>query len=331
MNPIYTGFMKKIIRVSIFVCSLCIIFGFSLNKIQSTVFAEQLGSSPESGETSRIKTIYNSLVSLSHGSESAGGWGNWGTYWNRIRSAAEWVPSGNATNSDVKNGVTYYGNSRTQLTGTLSLIGNAATTDVASGKTFYSNSFTQQTGTANLAPDYSAQSKVVWDDNKNSSSSDGDNAGEESTWENTSGTASSGVWKDNRTGLYWSANQWTMSNLFTVAACDFFISESRGSYAAGDSDCGNAINHCANLNLASGGTSNTDWYLPSQKELMQAYLDGMYNQTNINFATNLRFWSSTEDSLNDLNAWNLYFYNGSSAVGSKSTTSNQSVRCVRRD
>ncbi|MBP9781384.1 DUF1566 domain-containing protein [Candidatus Woesebacteria bacterium] len=294
--------MKKLFKRTVLLFSLFLVVGFLLPRLQIRVFAEQSGSSPESGATSRIKTIYNSLVALSHGSESAGGWGDWGVLWNRIRSAAEWVPSG-----------------------------NAAEADVASGKLFYKDSRTQKTGTASLAPDYSLQSKVTWDDNKNSSNSDGDNAGEESVWVNTAGSASTGVWKDGRTGLYWSPNQWTMSNLFTVATCDFFTSNSRGGYAGGDSDCGNAINHCANLNLTSGGTSNTDWYLPSQKELIQAYLDGIYNQTNINFATNLRFWSSTEDSAIDSNAWNVYFYNGSTGLGSKSTTSNQSVRCVRRD
>ena len=64
--------------------------------------AEQSGSSPISGATSRIKTIYDALAALSYGSDAPGGWGNWGAYWNRIYSAAEWTPSGNAAVADVE-------------------------------------------------------------------------------------------------------------------------------------------------------------------------------------------------------------------------------------
>ena len=56
------------------------------------ISAEQNDSSPESGSTSRIKATYDSLVTLTHGSESSGSWGDWGSMWNRIRSAGEWVP-----------------------------------------------------------------------------------------------------------------------------------------------------------------------------------------------------------------------------------------------
>ena len=94
-----------------------------------SAWAEQVGSSPESGTTSRIKTIYDSLSSLSHGSDSAGVWGDWGVMWNRIRSAAEWVPSDNATSSDIKLGKTCYsGNNRTQIVGTGALDGEVCVT-----------------------------------------------------------------------------------------------------------------------------------------------------------------------------------------------------------
>ncbi|MBD3250006.1 MAG: hypothetical protein GF381_00300 [Candidatus Pacebacteria bacterium] len=105
------------------------------------VWAEQSGSSPDSGATSYIKTIYDSLTSLAHGDEAAGAWGDWGSYWNRIRSAAEWVPDG----------------------------GDDAATpaDVASGKNFYATSRTQETGTLTVI-DYSTQKNLIYDDWKGS-------------------------------------------------------------------------------------------------------------------------------------------------------------------
>ena len=139
--------MKQTIKKIFILLSLFLVAGFFMYQVQGKVLAEQSGSSPESGATSRIKTIYDSLVSLSHGSDSAGGWGNWGVMWNRIRSAAEWVPTGDATEGDVASGKIFYKDSRTQKTGTLSLTGDATAADVAYGKTFYASDLTKQTGT----------------------------------------------------------------------------------------------------------------------------------------------------------------------------------------
>ncbi|GAI90279.1 unnamed protein product, partial [marine sediment metagenome] len=93
---------------------------FGLKHVKSIVLAEQSGSSPDSGATSRIKATYDSINTLLHGSESAGGWGDWGTWWNRIRSAGEWVPDGTAAVGEVPSGLTFYaGDSRSQKAGTL--------------------------------------------------------------------------------------------------------------------------------------------------------------------------------------------------------------------
>ena len=109
--------VNKIKRSIVYIsCFGCLAFG--LYHAGRLVLAEQTGSTPDSASTSRIKTIYDSLVSLSHGSESAGAWGNWGVMWNRIRSAGEWVPSGDATEADVVTGKTFYKDSRTIKTGT---------------------------------------------------------------------------------------------------------------------------------------------------------------------------------------------------------------------
>ena len=274
---------------------------FGLLQVKTFVLAEQSGSSPESGVTSRIKTIYDSLVSLTHGSDSAGGWGNWGVMWNRIRSAAEWVPTGDATEADV-----------------------------ASGKTFYKDSRTQISGTAPPAFDYSTQSKVIWDDYRNGGGADGDSAGEESIWTNTAGAPDTGVWKDTTTGLYWSSSQGSITNIFTTATCDYFSTSARGNYAGGDSDCGNAINACATLALdATGdGSAEDNWYLPSQKELMVAYADGIFN-TDTTFATMSYYWSSTEVSDLPNNAWRAYLFNGFT-LGCPKSSANP-VHCVRRD
>lgn len=289
--------MKKLITlvllVSLFSCLLVVM-------VKTTVLAETSGASPESGTTSRIKAVYTYLNSLGHGSDSAGSWGDWGSMWNRIRSAGEWAPAGDASEADV-----------------------------ASGKTFYSDARVQKTGTAPAPIDWSNFSKVIWDDYKNDGSADGDNAGEESAWSNTAGAVDTGVWKDSRTGLYWSANQGDMTNSLTVATCDYFSASPRGSYTGANGDCGNAINYCANLNLAAGGTSSTDWYLPSQKELMQAYLNGIYNQTNTTFATTGYFWSSTETSDSPDYAWNVNLVTG--FTSSRDKVTDVSVRCVRRD
>ena len=287
----------------------CLIIGiFSIWQI-TNVFAEQVGSSPSSGSTSRIKTLNDELVSLGVGSTATGAWGDWGTMWNRIYSAAIWDATlGDAVVANVLSGKKFYaGANRILLTGSLTV--------------------------GSTAPDYSQQSLVKWDDYYAT-----DETGEEASWTNTAnvGVGSTlNVWKDNTTGLYWSASQGTSSNIFTqvsLGTCDFFATVPRGNYAGGDADCGNAINACGTLSLeaVTGQGAKTDWYLPTQKELMQAYLDGIYNQAGDIFTTDSRFWSSTEDSGNATRAWTVYLSNGRT-YGSTKTLTAYSVRCVRRD
>ena len=116
--------MKNINRYNlIFILVAVLVFGFAMKPAK----AEQTGTSGESGATSYIKTTYNSLVSLGYGSDAAGAWGNWGSYLNRIRSSGEWVPSSNATVTDVRAGKTFYSNSRTQLVGTYPAVSNCST------------------------------------------------------------------------------------------------------------------------------------------------------------------------------------------------------------
>ena len=227
--------MKQKTKILFILLSLFLVVGFFMYQVQDKVLAEQSGSSPESGVTSRIKTIYDSLVALSHGSDSAGGWGNWGVMWNRIRSAAEWVPTGDATEADV-----------------------------ASGKLFYKDSRTQKTGTAAPAFDYSTQKLATKDDFL------GTYKAEESTWNAVSGSPFAGfaalnlssgtVKQDSRTGLWWSASS-------TIGVTNGFWLSDDGALPTG----GEAISFCDALNTASYG-GKINWYLPTQKELMTAYI-----------------------------------------------------------
>ena len=275
----------------------------------SPVGAEKTGSSPESGATSKLKQGYDFLVSkgTNYGDSQPSDWpfSITSTYWKRILYSALWSPDGTATESDV-----------------------------SSGKTFYSNSRTKKTGTVTISPsiDFSSQQYVEYDDYDAS-----DYTGEESTWIKTSSASGANVYQDTRTGLYWSSSIGSYTNDFSSPStgyCDFFSSTPRSSYGTSgtDPDCGNAINACAVLSLSSknGQPADTDWYLPSQKELKQAYRDGIYNQAGSSFTTMGVFWSSTENSNDSANAWDENLGYGRAYSYGDKTLSN-AVRCVRRD
>ena len=282
---------------------ICI--SFLLGVLIAPVNAEQAGSSPDTGGAESVITkAYNYLLTKgdTYGASSSPDWTyNWGTYWNRIMYSATWKPDGTATESDV-----------------------------VSGKTFYSNSRTKKTGT--MEPmDFSPEQYVQYDDAHAS-----DYTGEESTWIKTSSASGANVYQDTRTGLYWSSSIGSYTNSFSspsTGKCDFFSATPRSSYGTSgtDPDCGNAINACAVLSLSSkdGQSADTDWYLPSQKELDGAYLDGIYNQTSSSFTTTSYFWSSTEYSGNSTSAWRETLSNGYANYASKSNSF--AVRCVRRD
>lgn len=262
---------------------------------------EQNGASPDSGTTSKLMSLATQLEALGYGSTAAGGWGDWGASWNRIYSAGLFTFSGNLTVGEV-----------------------------ALGKTFYSGSNvrTQKIGTNLL---YYNQQFVSRDDfgGPNGSGAE-DYQLEESTW--TSPAAD--IWLDTRSGLYWTGliNAAT-SNNFTMSTCPFFSTTPRGAYNAQDANCGSAINICSAL--TSG--SRTDWYLPSQKELAQAYVDGMYNQAGTtlanaaSFTTENFYWSSTEVSYNASNAEIAALSIGSTSYLSKVNATDVAVLCVARN
>ncbi len=246
---------------------------------------------------------------------------------------------GDALVTDVMSGKKFYSNSGTLLTGTWTFLGDAAVDQVLEGKKFYSNSGTLLTGTYTPPTpiDFSNMQYSTYDDYAGGDylgwggTLTDDYQGEESEWSNMS-VGEDIAWRDERTGVYWSAHQGTMSNIFTMASCDYFTSIPRSSYDGSDSDCGLAINYCATLDFA----GRTDWYLPSQKELMQAYIDGIYNQAGIDeasaaaFVTDNYYLSSSEVSGSSNTAWRVVLDNGTTRVNDKTNTSN-GVRCVSRD
>jgi hypothetical protein len=296
--------------------SVAVAFGLILFSVLSffaitNVIAEQGGLSPDSGATSRIGTLSGLLTTSGYGSDT--NTPNWGTMWNRIYTSAIWTP--NTSN-------------------------NAATEDVANGKKFYAgNNRTELTGTAAAAIDFTKLQFSGRDDfgGPNGSGAE-DYQGEEATWTDAT-SGGQAVWKDTRTGTYWSADQGSKANNFTMSTCPFFTTYSdvpnyKKNYDGLSSNCGgtnDAINYCAKLTW--GGRS--DWYLPSQKELLQAYIDGMYNQAGTNlanasaFTTTNYFWSSSEVSYGSSYVWLVHLYRGCNLDGVKTT--GYSVRCIARD
>ncbi len=208
--------------------------------------------------------------------------------------------------------------------------GTATEADVLAGETFYSgsNNRTIKTGTATGFIDYSLEQYDQYDDNDGS-----DYTGEESTWTNTNTTPSTMVWYDTRTGLYWARFEPSKkTNGFTIATCDFFTTTPRGSYDGTDADCGSAINACGTLSLAStsGGSADTDWYLPSSVEIMEAYIDGIKNQAS-SIVTGSFIWSSTEYADDTTKAYGSFINEGTIGQNGTKTGVSNPVHCVRRD
>ncbi|MFZ2202716.1 MAG: hypothetical protein WAV56_04995, partial [Microgenomates group bacterium] len=304
---------------------------FALWRIVPSVFAEQSGSSPESGSDSRIKTAYDWLVAkgTNYGSTDAADWDSattyaWGTDWNRIMEAAAWEPDGSATASDVPSGFTFYAGlgDRTQKTGTL-----------------FQNQTLMDYDDWNCANN-NAESATAC------AAGDSEYTGEEGTWtlKASGGTAvnvtdnsvtvtiaSNKVYQDSWTKLYWSdanAGGNIIDNEFayvdgddrtnpTGNSCNFNSAGTANAYCDNqdplaayveDNDV-SAADFCLNLQLDgdnADGDSNgatgveTNWRLPTQKELMQAYIDGAANNLP-NPGSN--FWSSTEYYSSQSFAW----------------------------
>ncbi|MPN08815.1 hypothetical protein SDC9_156100 [bioreactor metagenome] len=171
----------------------------------------------------------------------------------------------------------------------------------------------------NASP-YNFQSFQAQDDNL------GTYKNEESVWTNQpdgivgkTGLSSGRIKKDERTGLWWSAS--SLSNTITN---NLDVVETDGLRLKG----GDAIAFCDGLNTVAFG-GKTDWYLPTQKELMQAYIDGIYSQ-DPEFGTMNAFWASTVLSTDLKTPWCVHLAWGFVFPRDK-FISDYFVRCVRRD
>lgn len=315
------------------------------------VNAEQSGSSPESGSTSRILEAYNWLVAkgANYGATDAVDWSNnWGTYWNRIMESAAWEPDGAATAAEVPLSLTYHAglNDRTVQTGTL-----YSTWQLQDYDDLKCTENNRETNNACSA----GQAEYV---------------GEEGTWtlKATGGTAvtvtdnavtitiaSNRVYMDNRTKLYWSERSNTnLDNEFSYingddrvnpssTSCNFNSTGTANQYCDNQDPGGayvedndvSAAEFCLNLELDSDnadGDSNgatgteTDWRLPTQKEAIIAYANGAENNLN-NAQANM--WTSTELNNSVNTAWLVNM--GTGVVTSFTKTLNNFASCVRRD
>lgn len=159
---------------------------------------------------------------------------------------------------------------------------------------------------------------------------------EEGEWASTTDTdltattvASGVVKKDMRTGLYWSdcyssAVDGTCDAITNSFVLNGVIADTDDGL---DAEGGNAVNFCEALALDSDGdgVDETDWYLPSQKELMQAYINGAANNIPNPYKN---YWSSTETAGSTVTAWYIVLGNG--ALSSNTKASSFNACCVRR-
>jgi hypothetical protein len=311
--------MKKTLIISL--CA--VVFGVISFFTITSVIAEQSGSSPNSGVASRLVTLVNDLITKGYGSVAAGSWGNWGDMWNRIYNAATW----------------------TQADATYNLNASLIPAEVPAGQTFYNGTNrTLQTGTFVDYSSFDKQQYCMYENSPLPNCTTVQVASvPASTWTNTNSTAFSIVWKDNRTGLYWTEDKTpTKTNAFTqisFGTCDYFKQTNvpRSAYAGGDADCSDAINYCATLSQKTHttGVAKTNWYLPSYAELRQAYYDDMYNKAGTTvaganaFTTTNLYWSSSEVSSITTQAWELRFSDGAGYGVTKTLL--RGVRCVSRD
>jgi hypothetical protein len=129
------------------------------------------------------------------------------------------------------------------------------------------------------------------------------------------GTGDSGAdARDDSTGLVW-------SKPCNGSGCGSFSDASPADYSW-DNSGGNNNSRTANQ-LCS---DHSGWYLPHQKQLMMAYIDGSYG--NLETAgVDRDYWSATTRSYDTTYAWRTNLSNGTTYNGAKTYTFN--VRCVR--
>ncbi|MEI6054088.1 MAG: DUF1566 domain-containing protein [Candidatus Saccharibacteria bacterium] len=262
--------------------SLVLAIFFNLAMYASYVYGEQSSGTPESNSTSYIQSLYTDLQTSNYGSDTTSP--DWGTYWNRVKTAAQFTPSGTATASNVNKGKTFYGPDRTLQTGT-------------------------------DAPGYCPTQQYY--DSYGAPVTQNTNCTDTLTWTTPTDGIAGTEKKDPRSGLIW-------SNLLLNSAGTVTFSLITNTTFSWDAS--------AASNIAVGGKTATQlcsergngWRLPTQKEIMQAYINGA--AFNLSMTWNLYFWSSTESG--ETTAWYSLLSTGTTYSIVK-TTANRQVRCVR--
>ena len=239
---------RKQYKVGIGVIALALTF--SLSMWASYAYGEQSAGTSESGSISYIKSLYTGLQTSGYGSDSATP--DWGAYWNRIKTAAQWVPTGTVTAADVVSGKTFYNNNRTLQTGTLPAPGNCSTQQYYDS---YGAPVTQTTNCTNSV-----------------------------SWTVPSGSIAGTEKQDPISGLIW-------SNALLRSGSTVVFSSTANTVWSWDAsaDDNKAVGNKTAITLCSG--MGNGWRLPTQKELMQAYIDG--SAFNLTQPAN-GFWSLTQ-------------------------------------
>jgi hypothetical protein len=137
------------------------------------------------------------------------------------------------------------------------------------------------------------------------------------------GTGSSAAdWKDGNTGVIWSMP-------CQGSGCSSFSTTSPTTYSWGTAASNNngetAPQLCSN---------HSGWYLPHQKQLMQAYIDGAYQNLEATTTPSDAYWSNTAESHSN-DGFYVYYWVVDLATGytypavSTTYTGIQVIRCVR--
>ena len=129
---------------------------------------------------------------------------------------------------------------------------------------------------------------------------------------NYCGTGSSGAdWEDNSTGLVWSMP-------CSGTGCSTFSTATPGGYSWDNSGgVGTASALCS---------SHSGWSLPSEKQFMQAYIDGAYGNLEPVGVTH-NYWTATTVSINTTSAWVVSLSYGYTNANAYAT--GNPIRCVR--
>jgi hypothetical protein len=232
---------------------------------------------------------------------------------------------------NIKSGVNLFG-----ISGDSNVVdtssGNATAANIATGTIAWVDGVAL-TGTFDPWSPQRLQTKDDW---VNTSGTTNEYIAEETVWSEVSGSPFAGynsinyvasstldlysgtVKQDTRTGLWWSDAMAVDGGGVATTTSNSFALTADGARPTG----GNAIGFCDALNTANFGGYN-NWYLPTQKQLLQAYIDGSANNLpNADYA----FWSATEYYNVVSTAWRVSLSFAANGFSTKVTFNY--VRCV---